>query len=161
FAPRAVFGRYLAGTLDQQLAAAPGVAWTQHRTRAVDLCRRGEALTVTLANGQVRPADAVVLALGHGAATTNWVPAPLARSPRFVADPWRPGGLSALPAGSTVLLVGSGLTMIDVAINYGHCQLPTVSRHGLLPLAHVPDPPAAQPRPLPGTTFTAASARRL
>ena len=89
------------------------------------------------------------------------MPAPLARSPRFVADPWRPGGLPELPAGSTVLLVGSGLTMIDVAINYGHCQLHTVSRHGLLPLAHVPDPPAAQPRPLPGTTFTAASARRL
>ena len=161
FAPRAVFGRYLAGTLHQQLAAAPGVGWTQHRTRAVDLRRRGEAVTVTLADGQVRPADAVVLALGHGAATTNWVPAPLARSPRFVADPWRPGGLPELPAGSTVLLVGSGLTMIDVAINYGHCQLHTVSRHGLLPLAHVPDPPAAQPRPLPGTTFTAASARRL
>jgi uncharacterized NAD(P)/FAD-binding protein YdhS len=161
FAPRAVFGRYLADTLDRQLAAAPGIAWTQHRTRALDLRRRGEGVTVTLANGQVRPADAVVLALGHGAATTNWVPAPLARSPRFVADPWRPGGLPELPAGSTVLLVGSGLTMIDVAINYGHCQLPTVSRHGLLPLAHVPDPPAAQPRPLPGTTFTAAGARRL
>ena len=127
----------------------------------MDLRRRGEAVTVTLADGQVRPADAVVLALGHGAATTNWVPAPLARSPRFVADPWRPGGLPELPAGSTVLLVGSGLTMIDVAINYGHCQLHTVSRPGLLPLAHVPDPPVAQPRPLPGTTFTAASARRL
>ncbi|HEY2278696.1 MAG TPA: FAD/NAD(P)-binding protein [Streptosporangiaceae bacterium] len=161
FAPRAVFGRYLADTLSRQLAAALGVTWTQHRTRAVDLGRRDEGVTVTLADGQVLPADAVVLALGHGAATTNWVPAPLARSPRFVADPWRPGGLPELPAGSTVLLVGSGLTMIDVAINYGHGQLHTVSRHGLLPLAHVPDPPAAQPRPLPETTFTAASARRL
>jgi uncharacterized NAD(P)/FAD-binding protein YdhS len=161
FAPRAVFGSYLAGTLGQALQAAPRVAWTQHRTRAVDLRRDGEGATITLAGQQLLTADAVVLALGHGAATSSWVPAPLGRSPRFVADPWRPGGLPELPAGSAVLLVGTGLTMVDVAINYGHCQIHTVSRHGLLPLAHVPDPPAPEPMPLPGAAFTAASVRRL
>jgi uncharacterized NAD(P)/FAD-binding protein YdhS len=161
FAPRAVFGSYLADTLDRQFQAAPGVAWTQHRTRAVDVSRHGDAVTVTLADGQVLAADAVVLALGHGAATSAWVPASLGRSPRFVPDPWRPGGLPELPAGSTVLLVGSGLTMVDVAINYGHSQIHTLSRHGLLPLAHVSDPPTARTIPLPETALDAAAVRRL
>ena len=161
FAPRAVFGHYLTDTLDRQRQAATGVAWTQHRTRAVDVRRDRDGATVTLASGQTLTADAIVLALGHGAATSNWVPAPLARSPRFVADPWRPGGLPELPAGSAVLLVGTGLTMVDVAINYGHCQLHTVSRHGLLPLAHVTDPPTPEPMSLPDGPLTAAGARQL
>jgi len=163
FAPRALFGRYLAHTLDQQLRAAPGLTWTQHRTRAVGVRRHGAGAAVTLANGHDLTADAVVLALGHGAATVNWVPAPLARSPRFVADPWAPGALPELPAGSVVLLVGTGLTMVDVALGYERCQLHTVSRHGLLPLAHVPDPPAPDPAasPDPATPLTAAAVRQL
>jgi uncharacterized NAD(P)/FAD-binding protein YdhS len=161
FAPRTVFGSYLADTLDRQVQAAPGVAWTRHRSRAVDVRRHGGRPTVTLSGGQLLEADAVVLALGHGAATTAWVPASLARSPRFVADPWRPGGLPRLSEGSAVLLVGTGLTMVDVAINYGHCRIHTVSRHGLLPLAHVTDPPTPQPMPLPEAALTAGGVRRL
>jgi uncharacterized NAD(P)/FAD-binding protein YdhS len=166
FAPRAVFGDYLADTLAQQLQATPDLTWTQHRTRAIDVRRDHQrrdhqGAVVTLASGQTLAADAVVLALGHGAATSGWVPEPLARSPRFVADPWVPGALPELPAGSSVLLVGTGLTMVDVAINYGHCQLHTVSRHGLLPLAHVADPPTPAPMSLPEGPLTAAQVRQL
>jgi uncharacterized NAD(P)/FAD-binding protein YdhS len=93
FAPRAVFGRYLADTLDQQLAAAPGVAtgpapWTCAAAARPSRSRWPMAGTASRCR---RPRSR------HGAATTNWVPAPLARSPRFVADPWRPGGLPELP----------------------------------------------------------------
>jgi uncharacterized NAD(P)/FAD-binding protein YdhS len=163
FAPRAVFGTYLAGTLTRQRERATGVRWIRHRTRAVDLRRHGRGAAVTLAGGQVLEADAVVLALGHGPATSGWVPAGLRRSPRFVADPWRPGGLPPVPANSAVLLVGTGLTMLDLAISYGHTRIHTVSRHGRLPLAHVADPPPPAPAPvqLPDGPVTAASLRRL
>jgi uncharacterized NAD(P)/FAD-binding protein YdhS len=161
FPPRAVFGTYLADTLDQQLRAASGVTWTRHHHRALDLRRNGPGVLVTLAGGQVLAADAAVLALGHGAATSSWVPAALAPSPRFVADPWRPGGLPRLDPGATVLLVGTGLTMVDVAISYSHCQVHTVSRHGRLPLAHVADPPPPSPVTGPDGPVTAASLRRL
>jgi uncharacterized NAD(P)/FAD-binding protein YdhS len=161
FAPRAVFGRYLGDTLSRQLAAAPGVAWAQYRSRAVDLRGHGQRAAVTLADHQVLEADAVVLALGNGAATSAWVPVALRRSARFVADPWHPGALPALDPGSAVLLVGTGLTMVDIAMSYGHCQVSAVSRHGQLPLAHVADPPAPAPLPLPETALSAASVRRL
>jgi uncharacterized NAD(P)/FAD-binding protein YdhS len=162
FAPRAVFGSYLASTLSRQLDRAAGLRWTRHRTRAVDLRRHGHGAAVTLASGRVLTADAVVLALGHGPATTAWVPAGLRDSPRFVADPWQPGALPAVPADSAVLLVGTGLTMLDLAISYGHARIHTVSRHGRLPLAHVADPPAPPPAPgVPDGPVTAASLRRL
>jgi uncharacterized NAD(P)/FAD-binding protein YdhS len=162
FAPRAVFGTYLASTLSRQLDRVAGLRWTRHRARAVDLRRHGRGAAVTLAGGRVLEADAVVLALGHGPAATAWVPAELRRSPRFVADPWRPGGLPPVPADSSVLLVGTGLTMLDLAISYGHTRIHTVSRHGRLPLAHVTDPPAPAPAPdVPDGPVTAASLRRL
>jgi uncharacterized NAD(P)/FAD-binding protein YdhS len=127
----------------------------------VDLRRHDQGVAITLAGHQVLEADAVVLALGNGAAASAWVPPALRRSSRFVADPWRPGGLPQLSGGSTVLLVGTGLTMVDIAISYGHCQVHTVSRHGLLPLAHAADPPPPAPAPSPETPITAASVRRL
>ena len=161
FAPRAVFGTYLADTFGQQLGRATGVRWTRHRSRAVDLRRRPLGVAVTLAAGPVLEADAAVLALGHGPATSAWVPAGLRHSPRFVADPWRPSGLPAQPADSAVLLVGTGLTMVDLAISYGHGQIHTVSRHGRLPLAHVADPPEPAPARLPDGPITAASLRQL
>jgi uncharacterized NAD(P)/FAD-binding protein YdhS len=161
FAPRTVFGRYLSDTLGRQLAAAPGVTWAQYRSRAVDLRGHGQRAAVTLAGREVLEADAVVLALGHGAATSAWVPAGLRRSARFVADPWQPGALPALDEGAAVLLVGTGLTMVDIAMSYGHCQVSAVSRHGQLPLAHVTDPSAPAPVPLPETDLSAAGVRRL
>jgi len=161
FAPRAVFGAYLADTVSRQLQAAAGVTWAHHRSRAVDLRRHDQGVAITLATRHLLEADAVVLALGHGAATSAWVPPALRRSPRFVADPWRPSGLPELSGGSTVLLVGTGLTMVDIAISYAHCQVRAVSRHGLLPLAHVADPPPPAPLPLPEAPITAASVRRL
>jgi uncharacterized NAD(P)/FAD-binding protein YdhS len=161
FAPRTVFGTYLADTVHRQLQAAARVTWAQHRSRAVDLRRHDQGVAITLAGHQVLEADAVVLALGTGAATSAWVPPALRRSSRFVADPWRPGGLPQLSGESTVLLVGTGLTMVDIAISYGHCQVHAVSRHGLLPLAHAADPPPPAPAPLPEAPITAASVRRL
>ena len=161
FAPRAVFGAYLAETVSRQLQTAARVTWTRHRSRAVDLRRHDQGVAITLAGHQVLEADAVVLALGNGAATSAWVPPALRRSSRFVADPWCPGGLPQLSGGSTVLLVGTGLTMVDIAISYGHCQVHAVSRHGLLPLAHAADPPAPALAPLPEAPITAASVRRL
>src|ERR1700761_6522359 len=166
FAPRAVFGTYLASTLsrhlDRQHDRAGGLRWTRHRARAVDLRRHGRGAAVTLAGGRVLEADAVVLALGHGPAATAWVPPGLRGSPRFVAAPWSSAGLPPMPAGSDVLLVGTGLTMLDLAISYGHTRIQAVSRHGRLPLAHVADPPApAQLPDAPDGPVTAASLRRL
>ncbi|QRG09108.1 FAD/NAD(P)-binding protein [Xanthobacter dioxanivorans] len=140
FVPRALFGAYLAARLDDALATSGG------RLRRV----RGEVMTVL-----DRPVPSVVLADGRRIegshvvlATGNLPPKPprcrdggIYDSPLFVPDPWRWEDLPALPADAPILLIGSGLTMVDVALRlagHGHKgPLYAVSRHGLLPHAHV------------------------
>ena len=65
------------------------------------------------ADGRI-DADAAVLATG------NRPPAPPCRcrlSHRYIRDPWLPGALYRVGDGSPVVVIGSGLTMLDVAIS--------------------------------------------
>ena len=56
---------------------------------------------------------------------------------RFVADPWTPGALAAVPDDGDVLLVGTGLTGVDVALTLDRPgrTLHLVSRRGRLTVA--------------------------
>lgn len=146
FVPRALFGAYLAERLEEALAAGGG------RVRRI----RGEVVRVS-----DRPAPGVQLADGRRIegthvvlATGNLPPKPprcrdggVYDSPLFVPDPWRWEDLDALSPEAPVLLVGSGLTMVDVALmlaGRGHRgAIWSVSRHGLLPHTHAG--PAARP----------------
>ncbi|WP_225438570.1 FAD/NAD(P)-binding protein [Candidatus Frankia nodulisporulans] len=164
FAPRQFYADYLRHTLEETLRAASGVRCEQVRARATDIRRHGRRLRLTLDDGTSHPVDGVVLALGHGASTTSWVPSALARSPRFIADPWRSQAEAYVPTGSDVLLVGAGLTMTDMAQRWSRAgvRLHVTSRHGLLPLPHAvePAPPLAAPR-LPAGPMSLGQARRL
>jgi uncharacterized NAD(P)/FAD-binding protein YdhS len=86
-------------------------------------------------------AAAVVLAFGHFV-PLNPAPALLDRLPagRVVADPWRAGALATIGADDDVLLVGAGLTAVDVALSLkaaGHRgRLLAISRRGLAPQSH-------------------------
>ena len=92
------------------------------------------------------PATRVVLATGERPPGTAWAPDALQRSAFFVPDPWAPGAVDVVrrdAAGpADVLLVGTGLTMVDVVLSLtGPSQRPdrrlhAVSRHGELPERH-------------------------
>jgi uncharacterized NAD(P)/FAD-binding protein YdhS len=139
FLPRALYGEYLTELLlAAELAAPRHLKLERLHTDvlAVDRQSRTSALQLKLANGECIVADDVVLATG------NPPPAPLAvmqaiqDSERFQADPWsrqRP-----ISATESILIVGSGLTMIDVvmAATCGPPPRPSlhvISRHGLIP----------------------------
>ncbi len=101
---------------------------------------------VTLGVGRSFEADAVVLAIGllPPAPPAGANPEVLA-SPAYVADPWRLDPETA-PHGD-ILLIGSGLTMVDVALTLtgeGR-RLTALSRHGLVSRSHAPTRPAAPP----------------
>ncbi|GAA2603460.1 FAD/NAD(P)-binding protein [Paractinoplanes durhamensis] len=139
FRPRAEYGRYLRdvfGTLS-------GVEVIQER--ATGLSAHG----VALESGREVRADEVVVATGNPAAAQ---PAARPDHPDYIPDPWRPGVLDAIPSDVPVLLVGAGLTAIDVVLTLtadGRRDAPitAVSRRGQLPLAHtpLPAPPFAPP----------------
>ena len=139
---RRMFGRYLVELLDTTERENDRVTLERVRGEAVGIepGAPGEPCAVRLGDGTEIVADRVVLALGN--AKPGPVPKldpSLERSPRYVADPWAEGALDGALNEEAVLLVGTGLTMVDLAISLGGPggpDLHAVSRHGLLPRAH-------------------------
>ncbi|UQU66756.1 FAD/NAD(P)-binding protein [Couchioplanes caeruleus] len=144
FRPRSEYGRYLRTVLDATVAAHPG-RFRLRQARATRVFPGADGGAVVLDDGTAVRADHVVLAAGG--------PAPARQRlghRNYIDDPWRPGVLDALPPDRPVLLVGTGLTAVDVALTLtadGRRTAPVVavSRRGLLPLTHTVDaaPPAA------------------
>jgi uncharacterized NAD(P)/FAD-binding protein YdhS len=138
FVPRQWFGRYLEELLAAAELRAGRASLNRLCGRVVDLSLIGERCRVMLDDGDLLVADAVVLALGHLGVDLSWAPAALRDSSRFVADPWQPGALDAVPSDGDLLLVGTGLTMVDVlvAVDRPDRVVHAVSRHGAFPHSH-------------------------
>ncbi|MDO7877202.1 FAD/NAD(P)-binding protein [Hymenobacter sp. ASUV-10] len=145
FATRATYGRYLleelgAGLMASQKAEA-GVHW--YPTTAVATSATANGRVVELADGNAIHSQFVVLALG------NFPPPPPVGSgtgylkhPAYHAAPWNPDTLSNIGAAESVILIGSGLTAVDVLLTLrrqGHrAPVAVVARHGRWPAAHGP-----------------------
>jgi uncharacterized NAD(P)/FAD-binding protein YdhS len=95
-------------------------------------------LVVGLRHGSHLPVDHVILAVGPPATVAPWLnlETPI-YDPKLVVDPWCSDALEAIERDDRVLLLGSGLTAVDVVLSLearGHRgKLLTRSRHGLLP----------------------------
>lgn len=130
FAPRRFYGEYLQHRLNAVRLAHPDrIQLVTGEVAAV------EAEGVRLADASRIEGDAVVLATGNPAPRT----AP-GRSKRVIHDPWGPGALDKIGAEDEVIIVGSGLTMIDMALwldaNGRKGRIRVLSRRGLKPRAH-------------------------
>lgn len=157
FVPRALYGEYLEHLLEEsERGAARGAALERLVGEVLDIEPQpeGASARVTFADGRIEYAARVVLALG------NYAPAdpPLAdrrafTSPRYVRDPWARGALEGVDLTQPVLLVGTGLTTVDIALDlHGRgmrAPMIAISRRGLLPLPHRAStaPPAFAHRP--------------
>jgi uncharacterized NAD(P)/FAD-binding protein YdhS len=149
FAPRVDWGRYLDETLTRTYAHDSQVSLRHLRVRATGIRRDDSGVVVTTGDGHVVVGDAVVLATGERPPEAQWAPESLRRSAFFVPDPWAPGAVDVVrrdAAGpAEVLLVGTGLTMVDVVLSLtGPSQradrrVLAVSRHGELPERHADD----------------------
>ncbi|GAA0798887.1 pyridine nucleotide-disulfide oxidoreductase [Spirilliplanes yamanashiensis] len=136
FLARRTYGRYLRDVADAADAAAPGRLRVV-RERVTGVAAHDTGVTVRAGDGLLH-ADRAVLAVGNPAGAQP-LGAP-AGHPAYIADPWRPDAFAAVPADGPVLLVGTGLTAVDVALTLatrGHRgPVVAVSRRGLLPQAH-------------------------
>jgi uncharacterized NAD(P)/FAD-binding protein YdhS len=142
FLPRQLFGRYLAEVLaDAQHAAPAGVELLHVKGEVVDIEDETGERRLRTGDGSSFAADEVVLALGN---LPGEYPIrrslPIYHSQRYVHVPWRPGTLAGIPADADVLMVGAGLTSIDLILELaaaGHRgTIHALSRRGLLPQAH-------------------------
>ncbi|HEY0085419.1 MAG TPA: FAD/NAD(P)-binding protein [Allosphingosinicella sp.] len=144
FVPRREYHRYLAHILEAAV-----------RTGRVELLN-GDVLAadgghLLLAGGQRLPCRAAVLAGGN---YPSRLPVFL-RGPDAVENPWGPEGAVALKRlakqDGDILLLGTGLTMVDVALTLSNAGFPgrmiATSRRGLVPRPH--EQPGVKPLPAP------------
>jgi uncharacterized NAD(P)/FAD-binding protein YdhS len=147
FVPRSIYGDYLASCLDAaQHAALPGVVLERRPADVLRITRSAgvdgpPGRQLVLGDGSRLEADQVVLATGNFASLPPAVARHLdwAQAPLF-GSPWAPMDFSALPPGGDILLVGSGLTAMDMVlqlVDRGHTgKIVMISRRGQLAKAH-------------------------
>jgi len=166
FLPRRDYGRYLTDLLSSAEHHARAAARVTRITATVtEISEAGphRPLRLRLTSGGPIDADAVVLATG------SLPPAsarPMPGGARYLADPWAPGALDRAADGRPVLIIGTGLTMLDAAMAVTDADPRTVvhavSRHALLPREHRPTPALAAPAlPAPALAAPALSAPAL
>lgn len=132
FATRRLYGSYLQATLHAEIAASGGTVRlladeVQTLTQASGSwqlnCRSGKQIT----------ASSVVLASGN-------LPAERPHDGIEFRDPWTPDALAGLRPDAPVLIVGTGLTMVDITLAMRaqgfSGPIITLSRRGLVPHRH-------------------------
>jgi len=142
FAPRRLYGDYLQSVLAAAAAARPDVSLRTTVTEVTSVEPAGSGAVVHAEGCDPLRAHHVVLAVG-----------PLPSQPRFpapVVDAWDPAALDLVGADEPVLIIGCGLTAVDLALTRvrAGCRAPLhlLSRNALLPRPHGPAPaPASTP----------------
>jgi len=161
FVARKVFGDYIRHHLKEEFRRAAGRDGRLVLTRGevIDLRPSHAGVLIAIDRDRYLEADIAVLAVGNFPPE----PPPLADasfydSDLYHADPWAPDAVDDLDMDDPVLLIGTGLTMVDTAISLldrGHRgRIFALSRRGLLPRQHAAIPPPAAAlieRPLPTT----------
>jgi uncharacterized NAD(P)/FAD-binding protein YdhS len=101
----------------------------------------GDGVELTFGDGETLAVDRVILALGPlSGGDPIPVPEELKREGRWIGDPWAAGALDVAREDEAVLIVGTGLTMVDVCLSLSKGEhgprIRAVSRHGLVPRRH-------------------------
>ena len=144
FVSRRVYGTYLEALLAAAEHRGGDAAVLEREVEEVISVRvdaSEECAQVRLSDGRSIVADHVVLAFGHFAPADPPVSTRgFYDSARYIRDPWAAGALQRVCDEDPVLLLGSGLTAVDVALSLQHgrerAQIACISRRGLSPQAH-------------------------
>lgn len=159
FVPRKLYGDYLETLLEETRRQWPSLRLLQGEI--IDLRPKPNGrVELEFTDGQVLDAAKVVLALG------NFPPGdPKLRdqrfhtSPRYLTDPWAEATIERLSEAGDILILGSGLTALDLLLSLAkrRCEdgvMHLISRRGLFPQAHAsygPCPPVLNASVLPKT----------
>jgi uncharacterized NAD(P)/FAD-binding protein YdhS len=140
FVSRGIYGRYLRSTLSECLATHSGSSVISIAAEVTGLQMEDGGVRLMAANGNDHLVDRAALCVGNFPPALAVIPKTTPQgAKRYIANPWS-GALSQIAADDTVLIVGTGLTMVDVVIDLrsrGHRgRIVAVSRRGFLPLGH-------------------------
>ena len=137
FPPRSVYGEYVGDLLETTLADCGRERFRWIPDEALSLHRRKGKLAVQTKVGPELRGRAVVLATGDLPSSNPRMPGLKASAGLYFESPWASDVLEYLPPGGSVLLVGSGLTSVDLIMALKskgfHGVIHVLSRQGLFP----------------------------
>lgn len=166
FVARPLYGAYLRALLETARTAHPDRLKVLH-DEATDIAAGEHDMRIALASGATLSAGRVVLALGNlpPHAPPHLEPAELDRD-SYLGNPWaRDPGLG-LSDRDDVLILGTGLTMVDMVLKLRRSgfagRVTAISRRGLLPHEHDDQTPfePIRERPAPEASHLVAAVRR-
>jgi uncharacterized NAD(P)/FAD-binding protein YdhS len=137
---RSAFAAYLEAVLAEAARNAASVSLHHRQTRAVGLAREGEGFRLDLANGSSLRVDRVAICTGHAPNAPCRVQEGAVSHPRLIPNPWALGSLARVRESDSVLIVGTGLTMVDVVATLARRDhqgsIVACSQRGLMPRGH-------------------------
>ncbi len=141
FVPRRVYGDYVQALFlwySHALADGKKVRIDRVEAEVVDVVPAGDQVTVQLAGGRTLDADKVVIATGNQAPTD--LPGLALEHPGYFRDPWGDWQRRLTDPHQDVVLLGTGLTMLDAFLTLDALRwqgkIFAVSRNGLVPISH-------------------------
>jgi uncharacterized NAD(P)/FAD-binding protein YdhS len=148
FPPRAVYGEYLGSVLDRTLAERGRDRFHWVQDEACSLERRKGKLAVERRAGSELLARVVILATGNFPPATPKIPGLESGGTLYVQFAWSASALDGIRRDGSVLLLGSGLTSVDMIMALKskgfRGAIHVLSREGLVPSRH------QQTQPWPG-----------
>lgn len=165
FVSRGIYGDYLENLLEEAEAASltgVNLERVSGEVASIETTHRADGCRVTLLDGEIFDVDRVVLAFGHfPSSQPHVVDSRFYNSARYLRDPWNVPAIETIPPNARVLLLGSGLTAVDVATTLLNANdkrtITLISRRGLLPKSHRSGPVPSVVPPLPGAFDEAPS----
>jgi uncharacterized NAD(P)/FAD-binding protein YdhS len=161
FVTRRFYSEYLRSILqDAQQNARAGVLLYPVLDKAIAIDKTPRNLIITLKSGEQLSVDQSVLALGNFPPQNPSISNPLFyQSSRYVPWAWSEPQLPLISTHEPLLLIGSGLTAIDIIATLKEQnhqgKIYVISRRGLFPQPHAkvePFPPFLTPESAPKTT---------
>ena len=142
FLPRHWYADYIRDALGEAVAASAGLArFTVIYDEVRRVARRpGGGWMVHLEHGASLRAAAVVLSIGHSPPSDPIGARWSGPRTRLIADPWRPFAMNIVDPADPVVIIGTGLTAVDVLLSLTSRprtgSITLISTYGLRPLAH-------------------------
>lgn len=145
FLPRSLYGNYVGSLLEQAIADGNQGCFTWIQDEALSLQIRNGQLAVQRKDGPEISARAVVLAIGNFPPADPRVNGLKPDSTLYFPFAWASNVLDDLPAHGSILLIGSGLTSVDLIMALRSKRFKgtvhVLSRKGLLPRRYRPAEP--------------------
>jgi uncharacterized NAD(P)/FAD-binding protein YdhS len=143
FIPRQTYGDYLSALAQKYLVRPDHSTPVASRFvigEAVDVEPQEFGCLVRLSDGRSLEADRIVLATGNETPASLPGAEGFADHPAWIGEPWQAWEERLPPNDGTVVILGTGLTAVDVIITLRAIgwmgSIHAVSRHGWLPQAH-------------------------